>query len=110
VDSGEAARGFRDDPARGCGGLLACGFLTPDWREGQAWERVRRHYELSKRLLAAVAAPVGLWLPGGYANLLAPHDREQARDAYGSNSARLRSLKRRFDPGGVFAPAVPLPD
>jgi len=49
-------------------------------------------------------------LPGGYANLLAPHDREQARDAYGSNSARLRSLKRRFDPGGVFASAIPLPD
>jgi FAD/FMN-containing dehydrogenase len=49
-------------------------------------------------------------LPGGYANLLAPYDREQARDAYGSNSARLRSLKRRFDPGGVFASAIPLPD
>ena len=49
ADSGEAARGFRDDPARG--GLLACGFLTPDWREGQAWGRLRRHYELSKRLL-----------------------------------------------------------
>ena len=49
-------------------------------------------------------------LPGGYANLLAPYDREQARDAYGSNSARLRSLKRRFDPGGVFVSAIPLPD
>jgi FAD/FMN-containing dehydrogenase len=49
-------------------------------------------------------------LPGGYANLLAPYDREQARDAYGSNSARLRSLKRRFDPGGVFASTIPLPD
>ena len=49
-------------------------------------------------------------LPGGYANMLAPHDREPARDAYGSNGARLRSLKRRFDPGGVFASAIPLPD
>jgi len=49
-------------------------------------------------------------LPGGYANLLAPHDREQARDAYGSNSARLRLLKCRFDPGGMFASAIPLPD
>jgi hypothetical protein len=49
-------------------------------------------------------------LPGGYANMLAPHDREQARDAYGSNGARLRSLKRRFDPDGVFASAIPLPD
>jgi FAD/FMN-containing dehydrogenase len=48
-------------------------------------------------------------LPGGYANLLAPHHREQAKDAYGSNGARLRSLKRHFDPDGVFASAIPLP-
>jgi hypothetical protein len=49
-------------------------------------------------------------LPGGYANQLAPHDREQAKEAYGSNGARLTSLKRRFDPDGVFASAIPLPD
>lgn len=49
-------------------------------------------------------------LPGGYANQLGPHHREQARDAYGGNGARLRSLKRRFDPEGVFASAIPLPD
>ena len=49
-------------------------------------------------------------LPGGYANLLASHDREQVKNAYGSNGARLRSLKRRFDPDGVFASAIPLPD
>ena len=49
-------------------------------------------------------------LPGGYANLLAPDDREQVRDAYGSNSVRLRRLKCRFDPGGMFASAIPLPD
>jgi FAD/FMN-containing dehydrogenase len=49
-------------------------------------------------------------LPGGYANQLAPHDREQARDAYGGNGARLKALKRRFDPDGVFASAIPLPD
>src|SRR5215471_11171427 len=74
ADSGEAARGFRDDPARGCGGLLACGFLTPDWREGQARGRVRRHYELSKRLLAAVAAPVGLWATPFLASSTNPQD------------------------------------
>ena len=51
-----------------------------------------------------------LSLPGGYANLLEPHDREQAKDAYGSNGARLRFLKRRFDPDGVFASAIPLPE
>jgi hypothetical protein len=49
-------------------------------------------------------------LPGGYANLLSPDDREQAAGAYGGNAARLRVLKRRFDPDGVFASAVPLPE
>ena len=48
-------------------------------------------------------------LPSSYANQLAPNDREQARDAY-SNGARLKALKRRFDPDGVFASAIPLPD
>jgi FAD/FMN-containing dehydrogenase len=48
-------------------------------------------------------------LPGGYANLLGPDDREQAADAYGGNAARLRILKRRFDPDGVFTSAIPLP-
>ena len=49
-------------------------------------------------------------LPGGYANLLGPDDREQAASAYGGNAARLRVLKRRFDPDGVFASAIPLPE
>jgi FAD/FMN-containing dehydrogenase len=49
-------------------------------------------------------------LPGGYANLLGPEDREQAAKAYGGNAARLRALKRRFDPDQVFASAIPLPE
>jgi len=49
-------------------------------------------------------------LPGGYANLLGPDDHEQAAAAYGGNAARLRVLKRRFDPDGVFASAIPLPE
>ncbi len=48
-------------------------------------------------------------LPSGYANLLGPDDCEQAAEAYGGNAARLRLLKRRFDPDGVFASAIPLP-
>jgi FAD/FMN-containing dehydrogenase len=49
-------------------------------------------------------------LPGGYATFLRQQDREQARDAYGTNGSRVRVLKGRFDPDGVFASAVPLPD
>jgi FAD/FMN-containing dehydrogenase len=49
-------------------------------------------------------------LPGGYANLLGPDDREQAAGAYGGNADRLRALKRRFDPERVFASAIPLPE
>jgi FAD/FMN-containing dehydrogenase len=48
-------------------------------------------------------------LPGGYANLLGPDDREQAVEAYGGNAARLLAAKRRFDPDGVFASALLLP-
>jgi FAD/FMN-containing dehydrogenase len=49
-------------------------------------------------------------LPGGYAQFLVPDDREQVAGAYGGNAARLRILKRRFDPDGVFASAIPLPE
>jgi FAD/FMN-containing dehydrogenase len=49
-------------------------------------------------------------LPGGYANLLGQNDCEQAAAAYGDNAARLRALKRRFDPDRVFASAIPLPE
>ena len=49
-------------------------------------------------------------LPGGYANLLGPNDREQVAAAYGDNAARLRALKHRFDPDRVFASAIPLPE
>ena len=49
-------------------------------------------------------------MPGGYATFLRPPDREQSKDAYGGNGVRLRALKRRFDPDGVFASAIPLPE
>ena len=49
-------------------------------------------------------------LPGGYASFLTPHNREQARDAYGGNGARLTALKRRFDTDAVLASTIPLPD
>ena len=49
-------------------------------------------------------------LPGGYANALGPDDQQQATHAYGNNAARLRQLKRRFDPENLFTSAILLPD
>jgi FAD/FMN-containing dehydrogenase len=46
-------------------------------------------------------------LPGGYANLLGPDDRDQIRLAHGANIVRLREAKRRFDPYNIFS-AIPL--
>jgi FAD/FMN-containing dehydrogenase len=74
---------------------------NPDGDDGAAH---RRWAEDLWRSLAPFA------LPGGYANLLGPDDREQGAAAYGGNAARLRALKRRFDPDGVFASAIPLPE
>jgi FAD/FMN-containing dehydrogenase len=50
-----------------------------------------------------------LALPGGYGNLLDRADTGRASQSYGPNAGRLRELKRRFDPDGVFASAIPLP-
>jgi FAD/FMN-containing dehydrogenase len=72
----------------------------PDGSSGSA------HRQWAQDLWEALAP---FALPGGYANFLTPHDREQVRDAYGGNGARLTALKRRFDPDGVFASAIPLP-
>jgi FAD/FMN-containing dehydrogenase len=79
--------------------IIAC--WEPDGSNGAA-ER-RWAHDLWKSL-----APFAL--PGGYANLLGPDDREQAAAAFGGNAARLRAFKRRFDPDRVFASALPLPE
>ncbi|WP_433274915.1 FAD-binding oxidoreductase [Pseudonocardia xinjiangensis] len=47
-------------------------------------------------------------IPGGYPGMLASDADEQIAHAYGSNAARLRAAKTRFDPDGIFA-AIPLP-
>ena len=49
-------------------------------------------------------------LPGGYANLLGPGDREQAVEVNGGNATRVRTAKHRFDPDGVFASVISLPE
>jgi FAD/FMN-containing dehydrogenase len=45
-------------------------------------------------------------LPGGYPNLLAPDELQRVEAAYGPNAGRLRELKRRYDPEGVFGCAT----
>jgi FAD/FMN-containing dehydrogenase len=54
--------------------------------------------------LSAALAPHAL--PGGYPNLLGPDESARTLLAYGPNVQRLRDLKRRFDPDGVFSSAV----
>jgi len=48
-------------------------------------------------------------IPGGYLRPLAPTAYEQVDSAYGCNALRLRRLKKRFDPDGVFSSAMALP-
>ncbi|GAA2554686.1 FAD-dependent oxidoreductase [Winogradskya consettensis] len=47
-------------------------------------------------------------LPGGYANLLGPGATDQIPFSFGANATRLRSIKEKYDPRGVFT-AIPLP-
>ncbi|OPY97014.1 hypothetical protein A5906_39785 [Bradyrhizobium sacchari] len=47
-------------------------------------------------------------LPGGYPNALGPNAHDQIARAYGENLPRLQTVKRRYDPSGIFA-ATPLP-
>lgn len=56
--------------------------------------------------VSSALAPAAL--PGGYPNLLRPDDHDQIAHAYGANAARLRAVKARYDPDGVFT-ATPLP-
>jgi FAD/FMN-containing dehydrogenase len=74
-----------------------------------AWDPRDGHDDLHRRWarrLSDVLAPGAL--PGGYPNLLDPHEHEQIARAYGDNLPRLRLVKRRFDPDRVFS-ATPLP-
>lgn len=50
--------------------------------------------------LATALTPLAL--PGGYSNMLGPDEQERLASGYGGNAARLRAVKRRYDPDGVF--------
>lgn len=43
-----------------------------------------------------------LALPGGYINFLGPHEADRAEAFFGTNAARLRTLKRRYDPDDIL--------
>jgi FAD/FMN-containing dehydrogenase len=57
------------------------------------------HREWARGLATALTP---LALPGGYSNMLGPDERERLASGYGDNAARLRAVKRRYDPDGVF--------
>ena len=62
-------------------------------------------YEAWAGSVVAALDPVAL--PGGYPNLLGPAEDERARASYGANLDRLLAVKRGYDPGNVFASAIP---
>ena len=72
------------------------------WEPGDAWESARDE-SWADRLCDVLGSAA---LPGGYPNLLGPSDHDRLALAYGANADRLRELKRRYDPGDVFASAI----
>jgi FAD binding domain/Berberine and berberine like len=75
------------------------------WEPGiRGDDSIRRQWA---RSLSRNLAPFAL--PGGYPNLLGPDEHEQIAVAYGGNAARLREVKQRFDPEGIFTSAIALP-
>jgi FAD/FMN-containing dehydrogenase len=72
------------------------------WDPATSADRAR-HEAWANRISDTLAAHA---LPGGYPNLLGPDEQERAELAYGTNARRLRELKRRYDPAGLFASAI----
>ena len=72
------------------------------WEPDEARESAR--HENWAETLSEALCPVAV--PGGYPNLLGPDDHDRLALAYGENVARLRELKRRYDPENVFASAI----
>ena len=48
-------------------------------------------------------------LPGGWANVLGPEERQRAHDFYEPSRERLRAVKNKFDPQNVFFSNVTQP-
>ncbi|MDI6098893.1 FAD-binding oxidoreductase [Actinoplanes sp. NEAU-A12] len=71
------------------------------WPPGESPQRHRAWADSVVTALDPIA------LPGGYPNLLGPEEDDRARASYGANLDRLLAAKRAYDPGNVFASAVP---
>lgn len=55
----------------------------------------------------AVSASLGtVSLPGGYTNLLSPHENERAQQFFGGSADRLKAIKNRVDPHDLFRSAT----
>ncbi|MFI7613414.1 FAD-binding oxidoreductase [Nonomuraea terrae] len=73
------------------------------WEPGDT--RAADHRAWAADLISALEPDA---LPGGYPNLIGNDEVAQIAHAYGPNTERLLTLKRRFDPDDVFR-ATPLP-
>jgi hypothetical protein len=79
--------------------------IVASW-EAQSESEAARHRNWAKSVSRALERDA---IPGGYVKPLAPDAYEQIDSAYGCNALRLRRLKKRFDPDGVFSSAIALP-
>jgi len=77
------------------------------WEPDAQKDRATVHRQWAQTISQTLAP---LALPGGYANLLGPDNHDQIEQAYGGNIVRLRDVKRRFDPDGIFTSAIALPN
>jgi FAD/FMN-containing dehydrogenase len=76
--------------------------LIAAW-EPQTADDEQRHVRWAQRASQALAPYA---LAGGYINLLDQQEQARVPLAFGSNYARLRELKRRYDPDDVFGSTV----
>jgi FAD/FMN-containing dehydrogenase len=100
---GEATRVPLDATAFG---LRRAHFVVEIVAVWQPGDGRRAHHRAWTDATSRALAPHAL--PGGYPNLLGPDAHDQIAHAYGPNTERLLTAKKRYDPERVFT-ATPLP-
>jgi FAD/FMN-containing dehydrogenase len=75
-----------------------------------AWEQNSSESDQENRRWASAtsSALAPFSLPGGYASLLGPDEKQQLEHTYGPHKERLLQIKQRFDPEGCFTANGPL--